>query len=84
MHARRHRVGRREPTRGDDNVRRVLTRHIFGCCPFQRLSRSTDIWEHEHCTNRKISQFSIFIITILQYVKNNTPAKHMLFWLEYS
>ena len=83
-HARRHHVGRSEVTRGEDNVRRVLTRHIFGCCPFQCLYRSTVILEHEHCTNRKISQFSIFIITILLYVRNYTPAKRMLFWLEYS
>ena len=30
----RRRVGRREATRGEDNVRRVLSCHIFGCCSF--------------------------------------------------
>ena len=64
MHVRRcrRRVGRREATRGEDNVRRVLTRHIFGCCPFQCLYRSTVILEHEHCTNRKKSVSFLYLL----------------------
>ena len=79
-HVRRGRVGRREAMHGKDNVRRVLTRDIFGCCPFQCLYRSTVILEHEHCTNRKISQFSIFIITILLYVRNYTSTKNTCYF----
>ena len=34
MHVRRRRVGRCEDMHGEDSVRRVLSRHIFGSCSF--------------------------------------------------
>jgi len=44
MHARRRRVGRREATCGEDNVRHVLTRYIFGCCRFSVYTGRQIYW----------------------------------------
>ena len=76
-HVRRRRVGRCEAMRGEDNVRRVLTRHILVVARFSVYTGRQIYWNMNTVRIEKISQFSIFIITILQYVRNYTPAKRM-------
>ena len=75
MHVRRRRVGRCEAMRGEDNVRRVLTRHILVVARFSVYTGRQLYWNMKPVRIEKISQFSIFIITILLNVRNYISTK---------
>ena len=77
---RRRRVGHREPTRGEDNVWHVLTRHIFGCCRFSVYPGRRLYWNMNTVGIQKNSQFSTLIITILLHGRNYTPAKNACYY----